>query len=128
MSFIDKRIQCELPDPPIKEECPICMEKMDKKGIAITECGHKFCLKCLLMNYYRSNKCPLCRSLVVNKNKNSKIKNREASDPLWGSQGPIAQINSRNSNDPSTIQTRTTRYHELVETALLLEEESRGIV
>lgn len=111
MSYIDKRIQCELPDPPVKEECPICLEKIHKKGIAITECGHKFCLKCILINYYRSNKCPLCRSLVVN-NKDKK------ESPHFLRESPMPNPSRSSYNDPSTIQRRTTRFHQLVENVL----------
>jgi hypothetical protein len=49
--------------------CVICMECFDsgcapQKNIATTECGHTFCLSCLLKNLHTSNLCPLCRAPV----------------------------------------------------------------
>lgn len=55
--------------------CAICLECIDsgsssgssdhqKKNVAITECGHTFCLSCLLKNLHTSNLCPLCRAPV----------------------------------------------------------------
>jgi hypothetical protein len=49
--------------------CAICMECFDsgcapQKNIATTECGHTFCLSCLLKNLHTSNLCPLCRAPV----------------------------------------------------------------
>ena len=104
MNLIDKRIQCQLPDPPAKEECPICMEKIDKKGIVITECNHKFCLTCILVNYDHSIKCPMCRSLIIDKNK--LIKKTQ-----------IASTLSRTTN--SNPQTSNSTYHQLIENALI---------
>jgi hypothetical protein len=49
--------------------CAICLESLDsgcapQKNIATTECGHTFCLSCLLKNLHTSNLCPLCRTPV----------------------------------------------------------------
>jgi hypothetical protein len=51
--------------------CAICLESFDsaagcapQKNIATTECGHTFCLSCLLKNLHTSNLCPLCRAPV----------------------------------------------------------------
>ena len=30
------------------DECPICMEKLGEANFCITDCGHKFCLTCLM--------------------------------------------------------------------------------
>lgn len=47
------------------EECPICYEKInDKKNIAITSCGHKFCCKCLVKSCSRNGECPICRHKI----------------------------------------------------------------
>jgi hypothetical protein len=35
-----------------------------QKNIATTECGHTFCLSCLLTNLHNSNLCPLCRAPI----------------------------------------------------------------
>jgi hypothetical protein len=49
--------------------CAICLDCFDsgcapQKNIATTECGHTFCLSCLLKNLHTSNLCPLCRTPI----------------------------------------------------------------
>ena len=52
--------------------CAICLESINsvvvdgapQKNIATTECGHTFCLSCLLENLHTSNLCPLCRAPI----------------------------------------------------------------
>lgn len=46
-------------------DCPICMEYIGEKNKAITECGHTFCLKCLLKSAGKKNSCPLCREKLI---------------------------------------------------------------
>jgi hypothetical protein len=51
--------------------CAICLENFDactpQKNIATTDCGHTFCLSCLLENLHVSNLCPLCRAPIEKK-------------------------------------------------------------
>jgi len=50
-----------------REICIICTEPINpKKNCAITDCGHSFCLTCLLRNMYYSISCPLCRTYLIN--------------------------------------------------------------
>lgn len=49
--------------------CPICLEHFHlewtpQKNVATTDCGHTFCLSCLLTNLHTSNLCPLCRAPI----------------------------------------------------------------
>ena len=44
--------------------CAICMEDIGQKNMASTECGHTFCLSCLLSQLKHSNSCPLCRTPI----------------------------------------------------------------
>lgn len=44
--------------------CAICMEDVGQKNAASTECGHTFCLSCLLSQLKHSNSCPLCRTPI----------------------------------------------------------------
>lgn len=57
--------------------CAICLESINsgsssgssssdhqKKNVATTDCGHTFCLSCLLTNLHNSNLCPLCRAPI----------------------------------------------------------------
>ena len=49
------------------ETCIICTEQVNpKKNRAVTDCGHVFCLTCLLRNMYYSISCPLCRTYLIN--------------------------------------------------------------
>ena len=48
------------------EECCICYDAIDtKKNNCVTECGHKFCFKCLATAMQHSSACPCCRSPLV---------------------------------------------------------------
>jgi hypothetical protein len=61
----DNREKCE-------NTCAICLECIGgggdggvlQKNVATTECGHTFCLSCLLKNLHTSNHCPLCRTPI----------------------------------------------------------------
>jgi len=47
------------------EECSICMEELDNgKNIAKTNCGHSFCLSCLVRALKNNNTCPMCRANI----------------------------------------------------------------
>jgi hypothetical protein len=49
---------------PESNECSICYETMGDKNCCVTECGHKFCLKCILAAMDRTNTCPMCRHVL----------------------------------------------------------------
>jgi hypothetical protein len=48
-------------------ECCICYETIDKnKNNCTTECGHTFCLKCLITSFsHDNNSCPCCRQELI---------------------------------------------------------------
>lgn len=46
-------------------ECCICFETIGEKNNCVTECGHKFCFKCLATAMTRSNSCPYCRAPLI---------------------------------------------------------------
>ena len=48
-------------------ECVICYENIGIKNCCTTECGHKFCCKCIAtsMQCYNNNSCPYCRASLV---------------------------------------------------------------
>ena len=48
-----------------KEPCAICLEKITGNNSCITQCGHHFCLTCLLQQYSNNNSCPLCREKIT---------------------------------------------------------------
>ena len=49
---------------PESNECSICYETIGEKNCCVTECGHKFCLKCILVAMDRNNTCPICRHVL----------------------------------------------------------------
>ena len=52
--------------------CPICLDEIGEKDNCITECGHKFCLKCLSTSLREKNTCPMCRAVLVEENEDTK--------------------------------------------------------
>jgi len=69
----DEEIQYSVEEKMIKTEkqlenvieCVICIEKIDIVNNCVTPCGHKFCLKCILLTCSRNASCPLCRSVLI---------------------------------------------------------------
>ena len=55
----------------IKEvfDCAICYDELMEgtKNTVVTQCGHKFCLTCLLETLKRNNECPICRTAIEEK-------------------------------------------------------------
>jgi len=55
-------------------DCPICLNTLQKDlsnnyiNIAITSCGHIFCLACIVEHSKRSVSCPLCRNEFLDPN------------------------------------------------------------
>lgn len=49
--------------------CPICMNDFEKDcsgnkiNYAVTNCGHVFCLSCLIVSAFKKDECPLCRNI-----------------------------------------------------------------
>jgi hypothetical protein len=58
-------------------ECCICLEPIGEKNNCVTECGHKFCLKCLMTAMSRNNNCPMCRTQLVEDLENSDDEDEE---------------------------------------------------
>ena len=51
--------------PEHADECAICMEELDNgKNFAKTNCGHSFCLSCLVRALKNNNTCPICRTNI----------------------------------------------------------------
>lgn len=46
-----------------KETCCICFDEYrNNTNFAVTLCGHKFCLQCILKHSKEQTKCPMCRA------------------------------------------------------------------
>ena len=59
---------------PVADECSICYEEIDnKKKKVVTNCGHLFCLKCLLTQFQNKNECPMCRRELLENSPNSLV-------------------------------------------------------
>ena len=48
------------------KECVICYESLNiAKNFCVTECGHEFCLSCMMKHMQRNNGCPMCREELI---------------------------------------------------------------
>tara|TARA_B110000259_G_C13942758_1_gene373475 strand:+ start:507 stop:971 length:465 start_codon:yes stop_codon:yes gene_type:complete len=61
------------------DTCPICLDEIGEKNNCVTECGHKFCLKCLSIALQGNNTCPMCRDELVSKSEDA-IENERLND------------------------------------------------
>lgn len=58
------------------ETCAICMEDIDAKtgkNVAKTNCGHTFCLTCLVRALKDNNTCPMCRTNIEEEKPGKKV-------------------------------------------------------
>ncbi|CAK1540021.1 unnamed protein product [Leptosia nina] len=60
-----------LPQTPVAKigECPICCERLGKKPVSSTNCGHIFCLPCLEKALRHDSRCPQCRKTLKGSSK-----------------------------------------------------------
>jgi hypothetical protein len=50
-------------------ECCVCFEEIgNEKNNCVTPCGHQFCFTCIAKCLGKSNCCPLCRGVLIEKN------------------------------------------------------------
>lgn len=49
---------------PEADICAVCLEVPGTTNVAITTCGHKFCMSCLLSSLKTKNTCPTCRAQI----------------------------------------------------------------
>lgn len=61
--FFSKKINEKNNDIDDCEKCPICLIKTND---IITNCTHKYCLSCIIKCKNNSEKCPICRQLLIN--------------------------------------------------------------
>lgn len=45
--------------------CTICYETLGERNCCTTECGHKFCFKCIATAMQYNNSCPYCRTALI---------------------------------------------------------------
>lgn len=55
----------EIPEPvdPSLTECPVC-KRPHEKARMLPECGHRFCMTCIVNALKTRLKCPLCKAVV----------------------------------------------------------------
>jgi hypothetical protein len=53
------------------DQCPICLCDIGEKNRCVTECGHSFCLNCILRAAQENTACPMCRKVLVEPSKNT---------------------------------------------------------
>jgi len=46
-------------------ECPICLTAIEKEDLKITNCGHKYCKGCFDKLLETTNKCAICKKVLV---------------------------------------------------------------
>jgi len=73
MQYLRNQSQSTQSKPEV-DVCPVCMEVPGTTNVAITACGHKFCMSCLLSSLKTRNTCPTCRSPIESE--------RECIEPL----------------------------------------------
>ena len=65
--------------------CAICYEEMSsEKNCATTECGHEFCLTCILRAAQENTACPLCRTVLVPPKTHNEVELRSAREIGYG--------------------------------------------
>lgn len=63
MQFLRNQTAAPAPEAEV-DVCPICMDVPKTTNVAITACGHKFCMSCLLSSLKQKNTCPSCRAEI----------------------------------------------------------------
>lgn len=80
------------------EDCCICFETIGEKNTCVTECGHKFCLKCLMTAMTRNNACPMCRTQLIDEQEDSD--DEEEEDEEEEEDYDEEEVNEREGDDP----------------------------
>jgi len=64
MDYIFKKMKTnKMNSSYLSNDCPICLEVLNKKNI-VTDCGHCFHKECLFLHNREKNTCPICRKLL----------------------------------------------------------------
>jgi len=94
-------------------ECSVCYETIGEKNCCVTECGHKFCLKCILLSMDRSNKCPICRHALKDDNRDLTTRDllvNEVDLNVWIDSLPNAGVNLNEDDLDYVINTFSNYY------------------
>ena len=57
-------------DPKVKkidiQDCPICYNTLSDINVCTTNCGHSFCMDCMIKHLKNKTDCPMCRNNMIN--------------------------------------------------------------
>lgn len=84
------------------EECVICKKDIGETNSCVTECSHKYCLKCIIEHLKRNNNCPLCREKILDEALIQSESSDESSD---------ASQNENVDNQPEVIEIKSYEYY-----------------
>ena len=48
-----------------EKECSICYDEVRERNNCVTDCGHQFCFKCIVIALQHNNTCPCCRAPFI---------------------------------------------------------------
>lgn len=54
----------DVPPDTNSDVCAVCLHVPGTINVAITACGHKYCMSCLLKSLKTNNTCPMCRAEI----------------------------------------------------------------
>jgi hypothetical protein len=51
-------------EPCPSDECPICMDSLQKTDLFVSRCGHQFHGTCMVRHMKQNDNCPMCRGIL----------------------------------------------------------------
>lgn len=84
-------------------ECPICYEVIGEKNCCVTECGHRFCFKCVTKALSVNNSCPCCRAQLLEEEEDDESEYEEEDDDSDVDQSDDEEDENHDGNDESDI-------------------------
>ena len=68
--YIDTKYYIKIFDPKVKKinikDCPICYNTLSDINVCTTNCGHSFCMDCMIKHLKNKTDCPMCRNNMIN--------------------------------------------------------------
>ena len=101
---IEEPVQIVQVSPPAQatdaEDCCICFETIGEKNTCVTECGHKFCLKCLMTAMTKKNACPMCRTQLIEEQDASDNEEEDEDEDEDEDDYDEEEVNEREGDEP----------------------------
>lgn len=83
------------------EECSLCLNTLGNCNKCITQCGHMFCLSCLVTASKYKDECPLCRSSLKLNNINEKQNTADVQNSMAHLSSILLRTSRGNNNGDS---------------------------